>query len=146
MSNLKNIDVVYYSRDELIKNSNIYYPDKKENNSIFDIYFLQQVKADLYNQTGENVGIFNALNAFNSDNDYKINTGIVSIKTDKGIVTFINTYDVDKSTEPYLPNIVGFMKAVYVSGIYSKNGIDVYVKITRFDDTKLTRKIEIFYD
>lgn len=47
MSDLKNVDVVYYSRDELIANSSIYYPDKKENNSIFDICFLQQVKANL---------------------------------------------------------------------------------------------------
>lgn len=146
MSDLKNVDVVYYSRDELIANSSLYYPDKKENNSIFDICFLQQVKANLYNQTGENVGIFNALNTFNSDNDYKINTGTVSLKTDKGIVTFINTYSVDTSTEPYFPNIVEFMKAVYASGIYSKNGLDVYVKLTRFDDEKLTRKIEIFYN
>lgn len=44
MTDLKNVDVVYYSLDDLIANSSIYLPDKKENNSIFDICFLQQVK------------------------------------------------------------------------------------------------------
>jgi hypothetical protein len=38
------------------------------------------------------------------------------------------------------------MKAVYVSELYSKNRLDVYIKLTRLNDPNLTRKLEIFYN
>ena len=146
MSDLPNIDVVYYTKENLQSNSSLYNPEFKQNNSPTDLCFLQQTKADLYNQSGENVGVFHVLNSFNLDTNYGVNTGLVSLQTDKGIVTFINTYDIGKSTDPYIPDITQFVKAVFASGIYVKNGLDVYVKIRRFNDPEETRKIEIFYN
>jgi hypothetical protein len=146
MSNLPNIDVVYYSKTDLASNSSLYYPNKKDNNSILDICYLQQVKANLYNQSGNNIGIIQILNNFRSDDFDGLNTGFVNLKTPNGIITFINTYGVGSSTEPYIPNIIEFMKAVYVSGVYAKNGLEVYIKLTRLNDPNLTRKLEIFYN
>jgi hypothetical protein len=148
MSDLPNVDVVYYNKTNLKSNSSIYNPSHKQNYSPTDICYLQQTKSDVYNQNGENVGIFNVLNTLNIDVKHGINTGLVSVKTDKGIVTFINTYDIGTSTEPYIPDIIQFMRAVYASGIYIKNGLDVYVKVLRLNipgDINETRKIEIFY-
>ena len=142
---MPDIDVLYYTKKDLLQKSNIYYPSKKESNDPLDISYLQQVNADTYNQNGIKVGIFEALNSFRSYSEGGINTGTIVVKTDKGIVTFINSYDVGNSTEPYIPQIELFTKAVFVSGLYAKNGLDVYIKIIRFNDINLTRKIEIFY-
>ena len=70
---------------------------------------------------------------------------MVTLKTSKGIISFIDSYDVGPSIEPYIPNIVSFSKAIFVSGLYVQNRFDVYIKIIRFDDPNLTRKLEIFY-
>ena len=104
------------------------------------------MKATLYNQTGNNIDVIQILNNFRSDDFNGLNTGFVNLKTPDGIITFINTYDVGSSTEPYIPNITEFMKAVYVSELYSKNGLDVYIKLTILNDPNLTRKLEIFYN
>lgn len=140
------IDVFYYTRKELVENSSIYYPSKKDNNEISDISYLQQVKSNLYSQEGKKLGVFLALNNFRSDDSDAINTGIVTIKTDEGIISWINTYNLGDVTTPYLPNVILFTRALFVSGIYAKNGLDVYVKVFTFDDDIFTRKIEIFYN
>jgi hypothetical protein len=140
-----NVEILYYSRAELLLNASLYYPSTKENSDPTDICYLQQVKSNAYNQDGVKIGVFQALNSFRSDNNDGINTGQVTIKTDKGIITFINAYDVGTSINPFLPSITIFVKATYVSGLYASNGLDVYIKIIRFDDPNLTRKIEIFY-
>jgi hypothetical protein len=93
----------------------------------------------------KNVGVFHALNNFRSDNNDGINTGQVTIKTDKGIINFVNAYDIGSTLEPYLPDISILTKAIYVSDLYASNGLDVYVKITRLNDSNFTRKVEIFY-
>ena len=142
---MPNIDVLYYSRTDLVNNSSIYYPDKKQNNDSLDISYLQQVKANTYNQDGIRDGVFLALNNFRSNDLDGVNNGNITLKTSKGIISFIDSYDVGPSTEPYIPNIVSFSKAIFVSGLYAQNGLDVYIKIIRFDDPNLTRKIEIFY-
>jgi hypothetical protein len=143
MSNLPNIDVVYYSKTELESNSALYYPNEKDNNSILDICYLEQVKGTLYDQSGNNIGVIEILNNFRSGEFDGLNTGFINIKTQNGILTFLNTYDDSQSIEP---NITEFMKAIYVSGEYAKNGLDVYVKLIRFNDPNLIRKLEIFYN
>ena len=120
------IDVFYYTRKELVENSSIYYPSKKDNNEISDISYLQQVKSNLYSQEGKKLGVFLALNNFRSNNLHGINTGIVTIKTDEGIISWMNTYNLGDVTTPYLPNAVLFTRALFVSGIYAKNRLDVY--------------------
>lgn len=139
------MEILYYSRTELLLNASLYYPSTKEDNDPLDISYLQQVKTNVYNENGIKVGVFQALNSFQSNNNSGINTGNVTIKTDKGIITFVNAYDVGESINPFLPSISIFTKATYVSGLYASNGLDVYIKIIRFDDPNLTRKIEIFY-
>lgn len=37
-----NLDVLYYSGKELIRNSALYYPSVKKNDNPLDIYYLQQ--------------------------------------------------------------------------------------------------------
>jgi len=141
-----NIEVLYYFKLDILSNSSIYYPDKKENNDIFDICYLQQVKAKTYSQDGSDVGVIQILNSFGSDDKDGINTGIITLKTKNGIISWTNAYDVGTSIEPFVPaDLIIFTKATFVSGIYAMNGLDVYIKIFRFDDSKLTRKIEIFY-
>ena len=129
-----------------MSNSSIYYPDKKENNDLLDIGYLQQVKAKTYSQDGSDVGVIQILNSFGSDDKDGINTGILTLKTKNGIISWMNSYDVGTSIEPFVPgDLIIFTKATFVSGIYAKSGLDIYIKIFRFDDSKLTRKIEIFY-
>jgi hypothetical protein len=148
MNIIKKIDVLYYSRKELIKNSSIYYPSKKENSDPLDISYLEQVKADAYNECDSKVGVVLALNNFRRNiSDDSTNTGIVTIKTDKGIISYINAYSVGTNVIPYLRDgSILFTKALYVSGEYANNGInDVYIKIIGFKDIQDLRKIEIFY-
>ena len=85
------------------------------------------------------------MNCFNTIKKEGLNTGIVSLKTKDGILSWINVYDTGETIQHYLPDIVLFAKVIFASGIYLKNGLDVFVKITRFNDENLTRKIEIFY-
>lgn len=141
----KKIDVLYYSGNELLQNSSIYYPSKKENNDPLDICFLDQVKADVYNQCGVKVGVFQALNSFRSDDNDGINTGFVTVKTDKGIFSCTEAYDVGNSVQPFLPVESLLTKVTFVSGVYAIDGLDVFVKIIRFNDCNKTRKIEIYY-
>ena len=63
------------------------------------------MKTTLYNQTGNNIGVIQILNNFRSDDFNGLNIGFVNLKTPNGIITFINTYDVGSSTEPYIQNI-----------------------------------------
>ena len=142
---MKSIDVFYYSRTDLINNSSIYYPNNKTNVDPLDISYLNQVKANLYNESGTKVGVFHALNSFRSDDNDGINTGIVTITTNNGIISWIDAYDVKTSLKPFLPTDPLFMKCTFVSGLYSVNGLDVYIKIIVFNDINGTRKIEVFY-
>jgi hypothetical protein len=141
----KKLDVLYYSGKELLQNSSIYYPSTKENNGPLDICFLDQVKADVYNQCGVKVGVFQALNSFRIDDNDGINTGFVTVKTDKGIFSCTEAYDAATSIEPCLPLQSLFTKVTFVSGIYAQYGLDVFIKIIRFNDCNQTRKIEIYY-
>ena len=141
----KLLDIVYYNQTELLGNQAIYYPSHKENDDKLDRCYLQQVKADLYSQEGIKVGVFLALNNYRSDDNHGINTGNVTIKTDKGILSWINAYDVGSSLDPFLKTEPIITKAIYVKGDYLSNGLDVYIKIIRFNDPNLTRKIEILY-
>jgi hypothetical protein len=140
-----NIDVLYYSRNELVNNASIYYPNQKQNNNPLDISYLEQVKSNIYTQDGVKDGVFLALNNFRADDLDGVNNGNITLKTSKGIISFIDSYDVGNSVQPYIPKIITFSKAIFVSGLYAQNGLDVYIKIIRFDDQNLTRKIEIFY-
>lgn len=139
-----NLAVFYYNKTELVSNSSIYFPTKKENPDPLDICYLNQVKANLYNECGEKVGVFQALNSFRSNDQDGINTGIVTIKTNDGIISWINAYDIGSSSEPFL-NTSLFTKSTFVSGLYSESGLDVYIKIINFNDVDFTRKIEVFY-
>lgn len=139
------IAVFYYSRLELIQNSSIYYPSTKNSTDPLDISYLNQVKANLYNENSENVGVFHALNNFRSTSNDGVNTGIVTIRTNDGIVSWINAYDVGLSNEPFLNNDILFTKCTFVSGLYSENGIDVYIKVQNIDKLNSIRKIEVFY-
>lgn len=141
----KNLDVLYYSGNELLQNSSIYYPSKKKNNDLLDICFLNQVKADAYNQCGVKVGVFQALNNFRSDDNDGTNTGFITVKTDKGIFSCTVAYDVGTSIQPFFLSESLFTKVTFVSGLYAENGLDVFIKIIRFDDCNNTRKIEIYY-
>lgn len=139
------IAVFYYSRSELIQNSSVYYPSTKNSIDPFDISYLNQVKANLYNESSENVGVFHALNNFRSTSNDGVNTGIVTIRTNDGIVSWINAYDVGSSNQPFLNNDILFTKCTFVSGLYSENGIDVYIKVQNIDKSNSIRKIEVFY-
>lgn len=139
------LDIVYYNQSDLLENQAIYYPSHKENDDKLDKCYLQQVKADLYSQDGIKVGVFLALNNYQSDSYDGINTGNVTIKTTKGILSWINAYDVGISLDPFLKTSPIITKALYVEGDYLLNGLDVYIKIIRFNDQKFTRKIEILY-
>jgi hypothetical protein len=142
---MSNLDILYYSKTELLKNRATYYPSHKENNDILDICYLQQVKAPLYSQEGNNVGIFQAFSIFNIDSNYGITTGTVTIQTDKGILSFIDAFDITINNEPFISNEPIITKALFIQGKYLSNGLDVYIKIIKFNDPDETRKIEVLY-
>ena len=51
----KNIEVLYYSKKDLIGNQALYYPDQKNSNPL-DISFLEQIKANTNSQDGTENG------------------------------------------------------------------------------------------
>jgi hypothetical protein len=140
------LEILYYSRNQLVDNQSIYNPSSKNNPDKLDICFLEQVKSDLYSEEGLLVGVFQALNSYRTDARDGINTGMVTIKTNKGLISWINSYDVGTSDKPFLRKTDIISKAIYAEGEYLLNGFDnIYIKIIPFNDTNGTRKIEIYY-
>ena len=94
------IDILYYSKKDLIDNSLIYKPlvNPKDLNS-----FLEQVSGDLYSQEGQKVGNIYFLNSANNIQSNGLIMGLANLVTEKGIISWINSYSIGSSKEAYLP-------------------------------------------
>jgi hypothetical protein len=134
------IEIYYYSADDFYNNMNYFNLPNKSNNK-----YLEEVKTILYSKDRVPIGYMNYLNSIVEKKLYEKYTCNINIKTNNGIITWKDGSNLDANIKILSSDIIIYTKAILVTGLYSLNKKEVYIKILKNNDLYLSRKIEIYY-